>query len=118
MNATGLAARRLLRDCVFRDANFGTLPIASRFLWQAHFGATERTIAMNKDQIKGAAKDMAGKAEKTFGDAVKSPEHQIKGAAKQVAGKTQKAMGDMKEDAGKADRRAEKDMKREERRSH
>ena len=40
---------------------------------------------MNKDQIKGAAKDVAGKAEKAFGDAVKSPEHQIKGVANQVA---------------------------------
>jgi uncharacterized protein YjbJ (UPF0337 family) len=74
---------------------------------------------MNKDQIKGAAKDAAGKAEKAFGDAVKSPEHQIKGAANQVAGKTQKAMGDMKDNADKADHdarhEAKKEMKREER---
>ncbi|MEP7210308.1 MAG: CsbD family protein [Alphaproteobacteria bacterium] len=74
---------------------------------------------MNKDQIKGAAKDVAGKAEKAFGDAVKSPEHQIKGMANQVAGKTQKAVGDMKEDADKAHHEvrheAKKEMKREER---
>jgi uncharacterized protein YjbJ (UPF0337 family) len=74
---------------------------------------------MNKDQIKGAAKDVAGKAEKAFGDAVKSPEHQVKGMANQVAGKTQKAVGDMKEGADKADHEArheaKKEMKREER---
>jgi uncharacterized protein YjbJ (UPF0337 family) len=68
---------------------------------------------MNKDQVKGAAKDMAGKAEKAFGDAVKSPEHQIRGAANQVAGKTQKAVGDMKDKADKADREARHEAKKE-----
>jgi uncharacterized protein YjbJ (UPF0337 family) len=72
---------------------------------------------MNKDQIKGAAKDVAGKAEKAFGDAVKSPEHQIKGVANQVAGKTQKAVGDMKDDSKKVDHEAKKEVKREERKS-
>ena len=72
---------------------------------------------MNKDQIKGAAKDMAGKAEKAFGDAVKSPEHQIKGVANQVAGKTQKAVGDIKDGAAKADHEAKKEVKREDRKS-
>ena len=67
---------------------------------------------MNKDQVKGAAKDMAGKAEKTFGDVVKSPEHQVKGVANQIAGKTQKAFGDMKDDAKKAETAAKKDLKR------
>ena len=72
---------------------------------------------MNKDQNKGAAKDVAGKAEKAFGDAVKSPEHQIKGVANQVAGKTQKAVGDIKEGAAKADHEAKKEAKREDRKS-
>jgi len=72
---------------------------------------------MNKDQVKGAAKDMAGKAEKAFGDAVKSPEHQVKGVANEVAGKTQKAFGDMKDDVKKIDAAAKKDVKRQERKS-
>ncbi len=68
---------------------------------------------MNKDQVKGAAKDLAGKTEKAFGDAVKSPEHRVKGVANQVAGKTQKAVGDMKEDANKADHEARHEAKTE-----
>ena len=72
---------------------------------------------MNKDQVKGAAKDMAGKAEKKFGDIVKSPEHQVKGVANQIAGKTQQAFGDMKHDVKKAGAAAKKDIKREERKS-
>ncbi|MBI1358694.1 MAG: CsbD family protein [Alphaproteobacteria bacterium] len=68
---------------------------------------------MNKDQVKGATKEVAGKTEKAFGDAVDSPKHQIKGAANEAIGKTQKAMGDMKDDAKKQD----KEIKKEERRS-
>ena len=44
---------------------------------------------MNKDQIKGAVKDAAGKVQREFGEAVDSPEHQVKGAAKQAEGKAQ-----------------------------
>lgn len=52
---------------------------------------------MNKDQVKGAAKDLAGKVQRKTGEAIGSPEHQLKGASKQVEGKTQKAYGDTKE---------------------
>ncbi|WP_431104799.1 CsbD family protein [Roseateles noduli] len=59
---------------------------------------------MNKDQVKGAAKDIAGKVQQKTGEVVGSTEQQAKGLAKQVDGKAQKAYGDVKEaakDAGK-----------------
>lgn len=52
---------------------------------------------MNSNQIKGAAKDAAGKVRRKVGDAVDSPSEQVKGAAEQVAGKAQKAAGDVQE---------------------
>ncbi|MFX1680680.1 CsbD family protein [Mitsuaria sp. CC2] len=59
---------------------------------------------MNKDQVKGAVKDAAGKVQQKTGEVVGSTEQQAKGLAKQVDGKAQKAYGDVKEaakDAGK-----------------
>lgn len=52
---------------------------------------------MNSDQIKGAAKDIAGKAQRKLGEAVGSTEQQVKGGMKQVEGKAQKAVGNAKE---------------------
>jgi uncharacterized protein YjbJ (UPF0337 family) len=55
--------------------------------------------AMNKDQIKGATKEVAGKVQRKAGEVTGSTEHQIKGGAKEAAGKMQKAAGDVKEAA-------------------
>ena len=52
---------------------------------------------MNKDQIKGAAKDMAGKVQSKAGELTGSADQQAKGMAKQAEGKTQKKMGNVKE---------------------
>lgn len=52
---------------------------------------------MNKDQVKGAAKDIAGKVQQKTGEVIGSTEQQAKGLAKQVEGKTQKTYGDAKE---------------------
>ena len=52
---------------------------------------------MNKHQVKGAAKESAGKAQEAMGRAVDSPKHEVKGVAKQVEGRTQKNLGDAKE---------------------
>lgn len=57
---------------------------------------------MNKDQIKGKAKDLAGKVQEQAGRVVGSEEHQAKGLAKQAAGKTQQGYGDAKETVRKA----------------
>lgn len=52
---------------------------------------------MNTDQVKGEAKDIAGKVQEGVGKAIDSPEQQAKGMDKQVEGKGQKALGDAKE---------------------
>lgn len=52
---------------------------------------------MNKDQMKGEAKDIAGKLQEEAGKLVGSKEQQAKGLAKQVEGKVQKGVGDVKQ---------------------
>jgi uncharacterized protein YjbJ (UPF0337 family) len=53
---------------------------------------------MNKDQIKGSAKEVAGKVQKNVGKAVGSTEQQVKGGVREIVGKAQKAYGDARED--------------------
>jgi len=57
---------------------------------------------MNKDQIKGKAKDLAGDVQKKAGDLTDSKEQQAKGMAKQAEGKTQEKLGDAKSAFNKA----------------
>lgn len=52
---------------------------------------------MNKDQVKGAVKDVAGKVQQKTGEAIGSTSQQVKGLAKQGEGKVQKNVGDAKE---------------------
>jgi len=52
---------------------------------------------MNKDQVKGVSKDIAGKAQEDIGKIVGSKSQQAKGLNKQVEGKTEKLFGDAKE---------------------
>ncbi|OFW16438.1 MAG: general stress protein CsbD [Acidobacteria bacterium RIFCSPLOWO2_02_FULL_59_13] len=52
---------------------------------------------MNKDQVKGVAKDVAGKVQEEAGKLVGSKEQQIKGLSKQISGKLQKGFGDIKQ---------------------
>jgi uncharacterized protein YjbJ (UPF0337 family) len=52
---------------------------------------------MNKDQVKGVAKDVAGKIQEEAGRLVGSKEQQVKGLSKQIAGKAQKVVGDAKQ---------------------
>jgi uncharacterized protein YjbJ (UPF0337 family) len=52
---------------------------------------------MNKNQVKGAVKDIAGKVQEEAGKLTGSKEQQAKGLNKQIAGKTEKAYGDVKE---------------------
>jgi len=60
---------------------------------------------MNKDQIKGKVKDIAGKVQQKTGEATGSASQQVKGVAKQIAGKTQKGLGDAGEALKDADRK-------------
>ncbi|MEO6823788.1 MAG: CsbD family protein [Nitrosospira sp.] len=52
---------------------------------------------MNKDQIKGTAKDIGGKIQEEAGKITGSKEEQAKGLANQAEGKLQKNVGDAKE---------------------
>ena len=60
---------------------------------------------MNKDQVTGKVKEVAGKVQQNVGEATGSTSQQIKGGAKQVAGKVQQGIGDAKETVKDADRR-------------
>ena len=53
---------------------------------------------MNKNQIEGAGKEVAGKIQKEFGKAVDSPKHIIEGGAKELGGKVQKEAGNIQDD--------------------
>jgi uncharacterized protein YjbJ (UPF0337 family) len=55
---------------------------------------------MNRDQVKGRAKEVAGKIEKNAGRAVGSAKTEAKGLAKEVAGKVQKNLGDARNARG------------------
>jgi uncharacterized protein YjbJ (UPF0337 family) len=59
---------------------------------------------MNKDQVQGKAKDIAGKVQRKSGEITGSASQQIKGAAKQVEGKLQKGQGDAEAASKRKDR--------------
>jgi uncharacterized protein YjbJ (UPF0337 family) len=54
--------------------------------------------AMNKDQVKGAAKEAAGKLQKKAGRMTGNASQELKGTAREVSGKAQKAYGNAKSD--------------------
>jgi uncharacterized protein YjbJ (UPF0337 family) len=51
---------------------------------------------VNRDQLKGVAKIVAGKVQEEAGNLVGSAEQVVKGLTKQAAGKAQKGRGDVK----------------------
>jgi len=52
---------------------------------------------MNKDQVKGTVKEVAGKAQKSVGAAIGNDEQRLKGAKTQAEGRTQQVVGDAKQ---------------------
>ena len=52
---------------------------------------------MNKEQLKGSVKDVAGKAQQEIGELTGSEKQQVKGVKNQVEGKIQKGVGDVKD---------------------
>jgi uncharacterized protein YjbJ (UPF0337 family) len=54
---------------------------------------------MNKDQAKGAGKDVAGKVQEQAGKLSGNKEQQVKGLARQGEGKLQKGLGNVREKA-------------------
>jgi uncharacterized protein YjbJ (UPF0337 family) len=62
---------------------------------------SHRSLHMNTDQMKGAAKDAAGKVQEKVGQAVDSKNQEAKGLEKQAEGKVQKTYGDAKDTINK-----------------
>ncbi len=51
---------------------------------------------MNKDQVKGAAKDLGGRIQEEVGKVTGSAKQQVKGLKNQAKGKLQEHVGDLK----------------------
>jgi len=52
---------------------------------------------MNKDQVKGAAREVVGKVQQQAGEIAGSKKQQVNGLTKQISGKLQKSVGDARE---------------------
>ena len=52
---------------------------------------------MNKNQIKGTVKDLAGKVQEEAGKLIGNKDQEAKGLYKQVTGQAEKRLGDAKE---------------------
>lgn len=52
---------------------------------------------MNKDQVRGTIKVVAGKVQQATGELTGSADQQLHGIKKQAAGQAHKAVGDVKE---------------------
>jgi uncharacterized protein YjbJ (UPF0337 family) len=61
---------------------------------------------MNRDQVVGTAKNVAGKVQQKVGEVTGSKTQQAKGLAKQVEGKVQKGVGNAEEAMDKQQRKA------------
>jgi uncharacterized protein YjbJ (UPF0337 family) len=59
---------------------------------------------VNRNQVKGSAKGIAGKVQESVGKATGSGGQQAKGVAKQVEGKLQKGMGNVQQAAENANK--------------
>lgn len=60
---------------------------------------------MNKDQIKGGMKEVAGKVQKKTGEFIGNPNQQGKGILKEAEGKFQKKVGDVEKALKDANRK-------------
>ena len=64
---------------------------------------------MNKDRLKGQAKDIAGKARRKAGELTDNEKQQAKGLGEQAEGKAQKGWGEVKDAANDAKRNLDRD---------
>ena len=65
---------------------------------------------MNKDQVVGKIKDLAGEAQAGIGKAINSPEQIAKGKALEAEGEIQKTAGDVKEAVKDAAKEVKKNL--------
>lgn len=60
---------------------------------------------MNRDQVKGTTKNLAGKVQQKVGEMTGNTTQQAKGVEKQIEGKVQKGVGNVEQAFDKADRK-------------
>lgn len=72
---------------------------------------------MNKDQVKGAVDDAAGRIKRQAGEWTGNPNAQVEGAGQQVKGKAEKAWGNIKDAAQKTDERDRREQDKEKERN-
>jgi len=60
---------------------------------------------MNRNQVEGTTKDVAGKVQQKVGEVTGSTSDQIKGVGKQIEGKVQKGVGNVEDAIQDADRK-------------
>ena len=60
---------------------------------------------MNRNQMKGAAKNVAGKVQQKLGELTGNKTQQAKGVAKQLQGKVQRGAGNVEEALDRANRK-------------
>jgi uncharacterized protein YjbJ (UPF0337 family) len=67
-----------------------------------------RGDVMNRNQVKGTAKDVAGKVQASVGKAIGNPAQQLKGVEKQIEGSIQKGAGNVQQAAADAQKKTDK----------
>jgi uncharacterized protein YjbJ (UPF0337 family) len=67
---------------------------------------------MNKHQIKGAVKEVAGKIQKNVGKVTGNGTQQVKGAARELVGKVEKAYGDEQDEKTQTREMRDRDIER------
>jgi len=70
---------------------------------------------MDKDRVKGAVNDAAGRAKRQVGEWTGDTNAQAEGAAQQIKGKAQKAWGEVKDAARDAKSQADRESAEKER---
>jgi uncharacterized protein YjbJ (UPF0337 family) len=67
---------------------------------------------MDKDRVKGAINDAAGRAKRQVGEWTGNTDAQVDGAAQQLKGKAQKVVGTVKDAARDASKNTDTDQER------
>lgn len=68
---------------------------------------------MDKDRVKGAMNDAAGRVKRQVGEWTGDTKAQVEGTAQQIKGKTQKAVGTVKDAARDANKEADRESERQ-----
>jgi len=68
---------------------------------------------MDKDRVKGAVNDAAGRAKRQVGEWTGNTDAQVEGAAQQIKGKAQKVVGNIKDAARDANANVDREREQE-----